>query len=430
MIIEPRSLRGFRDFLPAEESQKQQLVHTLKTCFASFGFVPIDTPILERSEVLLGKGGGETEKQVYRFQDHGNRDVCMRFDLTVPFARYIAAHKHKLHFPFKRFHIGKVFRGENTQKGRYREFTQCDFDIVGSSSISADIEIILLIHASLHAIGVKPHIHVFSRAIFNRFLSKYHLEEKSAEILRQTDKLRRDGKTSVQQRLQDITNAKTAEAIIHFITLRHEAAMILDEIDTIIGEPTEETKYFRLLFSALQTMHCTDEVIIDTSITRGLDYYTGIVFETFIPNSEHIGSVCSGGRYDDLASLYSKSPLPGVGASIGLDRLMTVLPDLAAPPPAADVLIALQDEALTPYYHTLAAKLREQHVSVDVFPNTKKLAQQFSFAEQKHIPAVIICGQNEYAAKTLNLRILSPKKKYEGISIERAVQILRSLHLF
>lgn len=421
MPIDPRILKGFRDFLPQQEALRQSLIRTLEDGFASFGFEPIDTPVLEYTEVLLGKGGGETDKQVYRFTDHGQRDVSMRFDLTVPFARYMALHRNELYLPFKRYHISKVFRGENTQRGRYREFTQCDFDIVGTDSISADLEIITMMYHSFRRLQVPGvSIHVSHRGVFNRLLERHGVREQSEAVLRTVDKLRKVGASKTRQDLIELTRAETADRILDFIGARGSMHEVIDTMERLLDGEAPETARLRQLARAIDELKLSESVVIDPSITRGLDYYTGVVFETFLEGVENIGSVCSGGRYDDLVSLYSKESMPGVGASIGLDRLIAALDELhtsQSSPASSDVLVTMQDPELLSHYHAIAAALRDQGIRCEVYPDPKKLGQQFAFAERKAIPFAVICGRQEYEANTVNIRVLSTRTNLDGIEL-------------
>lgn len=431
MRIEPRLLKGFRDFLPQQEALRKSLVRTLEDSFATFGFEPIDTPILEYTDVLLGKGGGETDKQVYRFTDHGKRDVAMRFDLTVPFARYMALHRNDLYLPFKRFHINKVFRGENTQRGRYREFTQCDFDIVGTTGVSADIEIVTMILASFRAIGVPGvTVHISHRGAFNRLLARFDVSDRSEEILRTVDKIRKIGREATRAELAEIADAQTAEAILAFVEADGSMTEVIAGMERLIGEPVPETDRLRQIATALGDLGLADAVRVDPSITRGLDYYTGVVFETFLQGLESIGSVCSGGRYDDLVSLYSKESMPGVGASIGLDRLIAGLEELGSsvePGRPADVLITMQDSSLVTHYHRLAAEVRAAGLRCEVYPDARKLGQQFAFAERKGIPAALICGEHERDAGTVNIRVLADRTNFDGLPVAAAIARIREL---
>lgn len=424
MYIEPRILKGFRDMLPDQETRRLHLIALLTKTFETFGFVPIDTPVLEYTEVLLGKGGGETDKQVYRFDDHGGRDVAMRFDLTVPFARYLAQHRHELYTPFRRYHVGKVFRGENTQRGRYREFVQCDMDIVGTSALSADLEIITLIDAAFGALGVSGvSIHIAHRGLFNRFLAHRGVSDQSETILRTVDKLRKIGEEETRRLLGEAVG-DSADAILAFVSTRGDAPSVVAELERLSGGPSPESERMHAIVAATVELGLGERVVVDPSITRGLDYYTGIVFETFLAGRESIGSVCSGGRYDDLVSLYSKESLPGVGASVGLDRLIAALeeesPEVGAP---ASVLIVLQDEALVAHYHALAARLRTLGIATEVYPDAIKLARQFAFAERKRIPWALICGEEEHAQRVVNMRRLSDRSSHERISIEEAARL-------
>ena len=322
-MIEARVLKGFRDFLPSDEIVRRDLIEKIEMSFRSYGFVPIDTPALEYTEILLGKGGGETEKQIYRFTDHGGRDVALRFDLTVPFARFLAEHHSKLDFPFKRYHISKVWRGENTQRGRYREFMQCDFDTIGSDSAAADYEILHVMRNTLLSVaGGDVEIRLNHRGIFNSFLTRLGIQEKSESILRTVDKLSKIGRDKCQELLLEITGE--AGKILDFIEIKGSFDETLAVMTEAAG-PSDGSERLKLIRKFMLDEGIADSFVLDPSITRGLDYYTGIVFESFLKDMRDIGSVCSGGRYDNLVGLYSKQPLPGVGSSIGLDRLLAAL---------------------------------------------------------------------------------------------------------
>ena len=426
MQIEPRLLKGFRDFLPSEEARRKRFGRILEDSFHAFGFVPIDTPILEYAEVLLGKGGGETDKQVYRFSDHGGRDVALRFDLTVPFARYMAQHRNELSLPFKRYHIGKVFRGENTQRGRYREFTQCDFDIVGTRSVSADIEIITAIHSTFRALGVPGvHIHISHRALLNRYLDRLGVAGAGETVLRTIDKIRKIGREEALHLLTATIGGDAAEAVLEFSAIEGDNATVLARIETLVGDDAPEVILLRTIAAALAEVGLEDTGRLDTSITRGLDYYTGIVYETFLEGAEGIGSVCSGGRYDDLVAIYSKESMPGVGASIGLDRLLAALDELeigSVTGSTVDLLITMQDETLIGHYHALAARARAAGLRCAVFPDPKKLGQQFAFAEKAGIPVVVICGRQEFEAGTVNIRLIADRSQYDNLTPDDALE--------
>jgi histidyl-tRNA synthetase len=431
-LIEPKVLKGFRDFLPEQEIERRNLIEKLEATYKSFGFVPIDTPVLEYTEVLLGKGGGETDKQVYHFLDNGKRDVSMRFDLTVPFARYMAGHLHELYLPFKRYHINKVWRGENTQKGRYREFVQCDFDIVGVDSPSADFEILLMIKASMQNLGVKKCTINFShRGIFNRFLENMGLLDQSVVILRIVDKLDKIGKEKVLDQLTEQANRENAEKIVSFIEKKETFSHTLDNMTELAGGSAEDTERLKLIWHTINEMDLQDYFILNPSITRGLDYYTGLVYETFLDDLPGIGSVCSGGRYNNLAGLYTKETLPGVGASVGLDRLLAALEELGQSKRKKShthVLIFQLDDSLMGYYHKLAESFRCEGVNCEVFPMNRKLGAQFKFAEQKGIAYGIICGENEKKAGTLTLKNLLTRENYEGISQKKIIEILKAAY--
>ncbi|MDR1868984.1 MAG: histidine--tRNA ligase [Treponema sp.] len=431
--IEPRVLKGFRDFLPQAEIARRGLTEKIEASFRSFGFAPIDTPALEYAEILLGKGGGETEKQIYRFKDNGERDVALRFDLTVPFARFVALHRAELTFPFKRYHIGKAWRGENTQRGRYREFTQCDFDIIGSDSPAADFEILLLIRATLLDLGLDFTIHVNHRGLFNRFLSHIGQREKSVDVLRSVDKLSKAGEDETRKTLTEIAGAENAKKILEFISAKGGFTETLNRITELSGGASPESERLASLRQFMQDAvgdtTAADPFIIDPSITRGLDYYTGVVFETFLNDLPEIGSICSGGRYDNLAGLYSKSDdsVSGVGASIGLDRLLAALESLGKLPAAkaCDVAIACVNVEKSGHYQALAMKLRQEGIPCEVFTEggEKQLVKQFVLAEKKGMRYVLIPGENPLSG-AVTLRDLSARQNSE-LSLEEAIEKIR-----
>ena len=438
-MIEPKILKGFRDFLPAAESGRRGLIEKIEAVFSSFGFVPIDTPALEYTEILLGKGGGETEKQVYRFTDNGGRDVSLRFDLTVPFARFLAEHRAEIALPFKRYHIAKVWRGENTQRGRYREFTQCDFDIVGSASAASDFEILLMMRDTLSAIGAGDvTIRLNHRGLFNKFLAKLDVLDKSADILRLVDKLAKIGRDAVLQSLAELISADKAEQVLRFIGAKTEVktgtkAEAKGNFDEVLAFITEaaggacpESERLRELRRFMIDSGAEASFVLDPSITRGLDYYTGIVYETFLNDMPDIGSICSGGRYDNLASLYSKEAISGVGSSIGLDRLIAALESLGKVQPKqsyAAVAIACADEGKAGLYQALAGRFREKGVPCEVFFSADKLTKQFMLAEKKGASWLVIPGDDPLGP--LTLRDLAKRENREGLSVEEAAALVR-----
>ena len=429
-FIQPKILKGFRDFLPQDEILRSDLIEKLTKTFRSYGFVPIDTPVLEYTDILLRKSNGETEKQMFRFEDNGGRDVAMRFDLTVPFARFTAQHKEELYFPFKRYHISKVWRGEKPQAGRYREFVQCDFDTVGSDSAVSDFETLSLMKAALSAIGVDEiKIHVNHRGIFNRFLKKLGLSEKSEDILRAVDKIAKVGEEKVSAELEEITgNADSSAKIIDYIKPLSSFEETLSHIEELAGGEDEDSKRMKTIFSMMKAAGIEGTYMLDPAITRGLDYYTGIVYETFLEKLPSIGSVCSGGRYDNLAGLYMKEKLPGVGSSIGLDRLIAGLSELGitnAKGSYLDVEIFNTDENLNVQYQEVAAKLRKEGISVEVFPDTVKINKQYSVTDKKQIPWGIMLSSNSETANTITLKNLKTREIFESISIEDAARKIK-----
>lgn len=428
-LIQPRILKGFRDFLPEAEITRSTLIEKLTNVFRSFGYVPIDTPVMEYSEILLRKSNGETEKQVFRFEDNGGRDVALRFDLTVPFARFTAEHKDELYFPFKRYHIAKVWRGEKPQAGRYREFIQCDFDCVGSDSASSDFEILSLMKAALQAIGVEDiTIRMSHRGIFNQFLEKRNLTDKSEDILRTVDKLAKVGKEEVSSQLESLTGSNTtAEEILEYITPADTFEQTLTHMEAMAGGESENTSRMREIYAMMEAAGIASSFVLDPSITRGLDYYTGIVYETFLNELPGIGSVCSGGRYDNLAGLYMKEKVPGVGSSIGLDRLIAGLQQLnklESRKSFIDAEIFCLDKDMMTEYHRLAQTLRQRGVRCEVFPDPKKLLAQYTVAEKKGIPFGITLKKEDVAGNIVMIKNLATREVFENISLDKAIDIL------
>jgi len=427
-IIQPRVLKGFRDSLPRAEIERASMIEALTGAFRSFGFVPIDTPVLEYAEILLGKAGGETEKQVYRFADNGGRDVAMRFDLTVPFARFMAEHSGELYLPFRRYHMAKVWRGENTQRGRYREFMQCDFDIVGVDTASADFDIVATIARSMTELGVPgATIRVNHRGIFNRFLERAGVADRSVEALRVVDKLAKIGEPETRRQLTELAGVAAADEIMAFIAGGEAFGPTLDRMTRLAGGPNPDSDRLSEIFSMAEACGLSSSLELCPSITRGLDYYTGVVFETFLRELPGIGSVCSGGRYNDLASLYTKQRLPGVGASVGIDRLIAALEELGRSGAKAGytrVLVANVEPALTPEYQAAAAVLRDAGIACEVYPEPRKLALQYAYAEQKGASYALIRGSDDKARGLWLLRDLAARSNAEHADLGSVIAAL------
>jgi histidyl-tRNA synthetase len=405
--IEPRTLKGFRDYLPEAMIPRERLIETARRVYRSFGFSPIDTPALEYLEILTGKGGEETDKQLYKFQDHGDRWVGLRFDLTVPFARFAAQHIAELGTPFKRYHIGTVWRGENTQRGRYREFMQCDFDTIGTHSVAADVETALVIHDLMRAIGFTAFtLRVNNRLVLTGLLERLGLADRSTAILVALDKLKKIGHDRVVEEMQSEAGVTQAQAVdvLQLAELSGTNDELLKQLEPLVaGSEKGQQGVARLaeLVAATRAAGVPDERLrLDVSIARGLDYYTGTVYETFLDELPTIGSVCSGGRYDNLAALYTSQELPGIGASLGLDRLLAAMEELGMLPK-----VATPAEVFIPYfvagrladYLRLAAAVRASGVGVEVFPDAKRLGQQLKYADRRGFKIAIIIGEDEFA---------------------------------
>lgn len=430
-MIEPKVLKGFRDYLPHEAIARSEMINKLQKVFASFGFAPIDTPALEYTEILLGKGGDETDKQLYRFQDNGDRDVSLRFDLTIPLARYVATHINELGTPFKRYHIAPVWRAEKPQRGRYREFIQCDFDIVGTKSIHADSEIINVIHAGLSALEINHLIKINHRGLLNSLLAKLGVEKKSTAVLRAIDKLAKLGKDNVGKELGEVAglDSKQIAEIFSFIAISENAnaQKCLADVEKFLPNSpaiAELTAVLENLESAGVNSSCYK---IDLSITRGLDYYTGLVFETIFTDLPEIGSICGGGRYDNLVSVYSKKELPGVGAAIGLDRIMAGLLELnrlSTATSTAKVLVAVVEESCRTECVRLAETIRKSGINVELFIDQAKLGNQLKYANRKGINWAVIAGPTELSSNTVSLKNLSEGSQEDNLSLQQAIEKL------
>ena len=410
-MITPRTLKGFRDYLPELMIPRERLIDTARRVYRSYGFSPIDTPALEYLEILTGKGGDETDKQLYRFKDHGGREVGLRFDLTVPLARFAAQHIAELGTPFKRYHIATVWRGENTQRGRYREFMQCDFDTIGTLSPVADIETALVIHDLLRALGFERFtIHVNNRLVLNGLLEKLGLADKSKPMLARSTSCTRSAPTKSPTKWSPPPAprpSKPSEVLRLAEIDGHERR---DPAATRTARRRQRTgPSGRRQTGRTRSPPCKppasprSDCRSTPSIARGLDYYTGTIFETFLDALPDIGSVCSGGRYDNLAALYTKQQLPGIGASLGLDRLLAGMEELgmlAESQHAGRVFIPYFDAARLHDYLRLAAKLRAAGIGVEVYPEPKKLGQQLKYADRRGFRVALVAGENEFAAGT------------------------------
>ena len=404
----PRTLSGFMELLPGQQQQFERILEILRRTYSLYGFTSLDTPVIESSEVLLAKAGGETEKQIYRFTK-GDSDLSLRFDLTVPLAKYVALHYNDLSFPFRRYQIGKVYRGERAQRGRFREFYQADIDIIGDGKLSLlnEAEIPSIIYRTFSALGLRRfQIRVNNRKILNGFYAMLGLTEKSGDIMRTVDKLDKIGPEKVRALLtgEDIgISAERAEEILRFIAIRGSNAEVLAALDGYQGR----NEVFDQGLAELKTVTGSlaafgvpeGNFAVDLTIARGLDYYTGTVYETTLLDHPEIGSVCSGGRYDNLAEYYTDRQLPGVGISIGLTRLFYVLGEQgmlnpALPTAPADVLILPMTEDLSPAI-ALATEFRAAGIRTQLHCEEKKFKAKMSYADKLGIPYVVFLGEDE-----------------------------------
>jgi len=436
-MITPRTLKGFRDYLPEAMIPRERLIATVQQVYRSFGFAPIDTPALEYLDVLTGKGSEETDRQLYHFRDHGNRHVGLRFDLTVPLARFAAQHVPKLGTPFKCYHIASVWRGENTQRGRYREFMQCDFDTIGTKSVAADIETGLVIHDLMRALGFSEFtIRLNNRAVLNGLLETLSLQTKSVEVLRAMDKLAKIGRDKVIAQMIATAGASTeqAEQVMQFAELSGSNEEILTQLEPLVASSETGGEGVARLRETLAGIAAggvsSDRIRLDVSIARGLDYYTGVIFETFLDKLPTIGSVCSGGRYDNLAGLFTKQELPGVGASLGLDRLLAAMKELGlieAVRTPAPVLLTFFDKQRLPDYLKIAAIVRAAGIGIEVYPDPKKLRQQLKYADQRGFTLALIAGENEFESNSCQVKDLRTGESTEVSLADQAAELVSEI---
>ncbi len=434
--VEPRTLPGFMELLPNDQIKFNSLVDKIRKSYEKFGFLPLDTPIIEMADVLLAKAGGETEKQIYRF-NKGETDLALRFDLTVPLAKYVCEYNNDISFPFKRYQIGKVYRGERPQKGRYREFYQCDIDIIGDGELSIinDAEMPSVIYTTIKEFGFDNFtIRINNRKLLNGLFAELSLEEQSVEIMRIIDKLEKIGKDNVVKCLQDLNVAdEKIEKILNFIEIDGETDEKLQKLENLnftnelflqgLTELKEVVKYVRL-FGVPDT-----NFKVDLTIARGLDYYTGTVYETFLNDYRELGSVCSGGRYDNLAEFYTDKKMPGVGVSIGLTRLFSKLSELnilkEKDESISKVLVVSMTDDISRALE-VATKIREEGINTDVYLENKKIKAKFKYADKLKIPYVAVIGEEEEKNGTVSLKNMETGEQ-EEMSIEKMIEVLKNI---
>ena len=432
--VEARTLPGFMELLPEEQILFNQMKETIATSYEKFGFLPIDTPVIEMSEVLLAKAGGETEKQIYRF-NKGENDLALRFDLTVPLAKYVTQYYNNLAFPFRRYQIGKVYRGERPQKGRFREFYQCDIDIIGDGELSIinDAELPAVIYNTIRELGFSDFtICMNNRKILNGLFKELNQEENSVEIMRIIDKLEKIGKENVIECLRDINvPEQEINKIMEFIQIDGTTDEKLEKLEKLnisnelfekgLEELRQVVKYVRG-FGVPDT-----NFKVDLTIARGLDYYTGTVYETFLNDYREIGSVCSGGRYENLAEYYTDRKLPGVGVSIGLTRLFYKLNELKAinakQTSIAKVLVISMVDDMSKSLE-IATKLRANGINAEVYLEDKKIKAKFKYADRLKIPYVIVVGEDEIANNVVTLKNMQTGEQ-ETLTIEETIKKIK-----
>ena len=434
-LIEPRTLRGFRDYPPELMIPRERLMEAARKTFRSYGFAPIDTPAIELTEILLAKveDGAEIHKQLYRFKDAGDRDVALRFDLTVPLARFVSQHFTTLGMPFRRYHLGTVWRGESPQAGRYREFMQCDFDTIGTLSPAADTEIALVIHDLLIALGFERfRIHVNNRQVLNGLLTGLGLADKTTALLRSLDKLAKIGRDGVSDEMMREAGV-TAEQALQVIALaetRGSNAEVLEQLRERFADSDAGRQGVAVLEGMCDTFRTAgipeERLQVDLAICRGLDYYTGTVYETFLSDLPSIGSICSGGRYDNLTGRYTKQALPGVGASLGLDRLLAAMEQLklleGTTTPAPVLITQFVPERIGDYQR-VARMLRAEGIGCEVYPDAKKLGAQFQYAEKRGFKAALIAGPDEFARGEWKIKNLAERSEQSVTEASLATEL-------
>ena len=429
--VKPRTLSGFMELLPERQVQFDRMVEELRRIYSLYGFTPLDTPLVEASEVLLAKGGGETEKQIYRFQK-GDSDLALRFDLTVPLAKYVALHYGELSFPFKRYQIGKVYRGERAQRGRFREFYQADIDVIGDGQLSIlnEAEIPSIIYRTFTALGLQRfQIRVNNRKILNGFYAMQGLSEQSSDVMRTVDKLDKIGADKVRAILVDDfgVSSKAADAVLSFIAIGGSSAEVLAALEGYRGKNELFDQGLEELGTVVKAVADfgvpEDHFTVDLTIARGLDYYTGTVYETTMLDHPEIGSICSGGRYDNLAEYYTEKQLPGVGISIGLTRLFYVLGEQGYLDPAlntapADVLILPMSNDLSAAI-ALATKLRGAGIRTQLYAEQKKMKAKMNYAAKLGIPFTVFLGEDEIAAGTATVKNMNMANDFSEEELQR-----------
>lgn len=434
--VEPRTLSGFMELLPRDQIKMERIMQILRDTYSLFAFTPLDTPVIEAAEVLLAKGGGETEKQIYRFQK-GDSDLALRFDLTVPLAKYVAAHYAGLSFPFRRYQIGKVYRGERAQRGRFREFYQADIDVIGDGKldIANEAEIPAIIYTAFTRLGLRRFkIKVNNRKLLNGFYAMNGMSEKAQDIMRIVDKLDKVGEVKIKQMLIDELNMRPykAENVLDFMAIRGSNTEILERLEAYRGMDETFDMGLEELHTVIRYLSAfgvpEENFAVDLTIARGLDYYTGTVYETELTDYPEIGSVCSGGRYDNLAEYYIDKQLPGVGISIGLTRLFYVLQEqgllsdevLSAP---CDVLIIPMTEDYGPAV-AAATVLRSSGLRAQLYTEKRKFKAKMSYADKIGVPFIILLGEDEAAQGLLSVKNMESGEQ-QMLSVEQAVELIR-----
>lgn len=432
-MINPKRPSGFNELLPADQLAFNAMVSIIKMSYEQYGYAPIETPALELSQVLLAKEGGETAKQVYRFTK-GDTDLAMRFDLTIPLARYAAEHYNELAFPFRRYQIQEVWRAEKAQAGRYRQFYQCDIDTLGSKSPMADADTILAMRSALHALGLKDLVFKIShRGLLAGLLENNKLTKNSTEVLRAVDKLDKQGVAGVMNELiKNEIPKQAAKDIIEFVGHSGLAKTIFSFLKNLNINSEQFGQALSDLEMIAAFLHAggmkPSEYVIDLSIARGFDYYTGMVFETILVKDPKVGSICGGGRYDNLLASYRKDPIPGVGASIGLSRLFGAIKQTLKNGPAnpAQVIVHSLGEDAHMYSLEIANTLRKSGLNVLVYPGSAKIEKRFAYNEKLGVPLIILCGGNEAKKRSVTIKNIKTGKQTSVPLAKAAVAIKKA----
>jgi histidyl-tRNA synthetase len=422
MAKEQGPLSGFRDMLPEQMIPRQDMLQKIKNVYEGYGFTPLDTPAIERYETLTGKYGEEGEKLMYKFTDHGGRMLALRYDLTVPLARVVAQHKSELPLPYKRYQVGNVWRGESPQSGRYREFMQFDADTVGTKSTMADAEVVAMMSDAMHALGAEAQVRVNNRRLLDALVEKAGIQDEAyaRTLISTIDKVDKIGEREALTEIDNKLGTRASKLSEQYLNLKGSTQERINQVESLLKDADgaeEGVSNLREVFKLLESAgYSSEQIVFDQRIARGLDYYTGIIYETTLNDLPGIGSVCSGGRYDNLVKALGGPDLPAVGTSIGVDRLFAGLQQLgkvSAVKTPTQIMIANFNASDQGHYMRIAAELRKEGMPTEIYADPSKLGKQFSFANKLGIPHVVIAGPDELAANKVKIKDMKTGEQTE-----------------